>query len=137
MDGFSKRAGEVAELLVDPSTAYVVVSAARHDPLREATWIGASLRDRKRRVALLVVNRLTPSFDPPGEEFKTHAAAQENLRQLNALAEAERHAIADLAATIEADAIALVIEEPNTVTDIAGVTSIAAQLRGAEPTIAG
>ncbi len=133
--GFSKRAGEVAELLVDPSTAYVVVSAARHDPLREATWIGASLRDRKRRVALLVVNRLTPSFDPPGEEFKTHAAAQENLRQLNALADAERHAIADLAATIEADAIALVVEEPNTVTDIAGVTSIAAQLHGAESTM--
>ena len=43
--GFSTRASEVAALLVDPSTAYVVVSAARHDPLREATWIGANLRD--------------------------------------------------------------------------------------------
>jgi anion-transporting ArsA/GET3 family ATPase len=133
--GFSQRAGEVAELLVDPSTAYVVVSAARHDPLREATWIGAHLRDRKRRVALLVVNRLTPDFDPPGAEFKTHAAAQTNLRQLNSLAEAERHAVADLAATIGADATALVIEEPTTVSDLDGVGSIAGQLRGIEPDI--
>jgi anion-transporting ArsA/GET3 family ATPase len=127
--GFSKRAGEVAELLVDEKTAYVVVSAARHDPLREAIWIGANLRDRKRRVSLLVVNRLTPNFDPPGEEFKTHAAAQANLRELNALAAAERHAVADLAATIRADATALVIEEPTTVSDLDGVTSIANQLR--------
>lgn len=127
--GFSERAGEVASLLVDERTAYVVVSAARHDPLREATWIGSNLRQRRRSVSLLVVNRLTPDFDPPGEEFKTHAAAQENLRQLNALAEAERRAVADLAATIGADETALVTEEPITVSDLDGLASIADQLR--------
>ena len=135
--GFSQRAGEVAELLTDPDTAYVVVSAARHDPLREATWIGTNLRDRKLTVPLLVVNRLTPEFDPPGAEFKTHAAAQANLRQLTALAAAERHAVADLASTIGADATALVIEEPTTVTDLDGVASIADQLRGRRPAFEG
>jgi len=129
--GFSERAGDVAELLVDERTAYVVVSAARHDPLREATWIGANLRERHRWVSLLVVNRLTPDFDPPGEEFKTHAAAQENLRQLNALSAAERRAVADLAATIGADETALITEEPVTVSDLAGLGSIADQLRNA------
>lgn len=131
--GFSQRAGEVAELLVHPDTAYVVVSAARHDPLREATWIGANLRERHRRVSLLIVNRLTPDFDPPGPEYKTHAAAQENLRQLNGLADDERSAVTDLAATIGADEVALVIEEPTTVADLDGVASVARQLRGERP----
>ena len=61
-DGFRTRASAVHELLVDPATAYVLVTSARPDAVTEAGFFAEKLAERERRVAALVVNRLAPSF---------------------------------------------------------------------------
>ena len=61
-DGFRTRASAVHELLVDPATAYVLVTSARPDAVAEAGYFAEKLAERERRVAALVVNRLAPSF---------------------------------------------------------------------------
>jgi anion-transporting ArsA/GET3 family ATPase len=61
-DGFRTRASAVHELLVDPATAYVLVTSARADAVAEAGFFAEKLAERERRVAALVVNRLAPSF---------------------------------------------------------------------------
>jgi anion-transporting ArsA/GET3 family ATPase len=61
-DGFRTRASAVHELLLDPATAYVLVTSARPDAVAEAGFFAEKLGERDRKVAALVVNRLAPSF---------------------------------------------------------------------------
>lgn len=58
--GFVKRAKEVEALLVDPRTAFVVVSTLEAAPAYEARYLAESLRERKMTIGAIVANRVLP-----------------------------------------------------------------------------
>jgi anion-transporting ArsA/GET3 family ATPase len=58
--GFVARAGEVERLLVDPRTAFVVVSTLEAAPAREARFLADELRRRQMSLGALVLNRVLP-----------------------------------------------------------------------------
>lgn len=60
--GFVKRAKEVEALLVDPRTAFVVVSTLEAAPAHEARFLAESLRERKMPIGAIVANRVMPSY---------------------------------------------------------------------------
>ncbi|HLK44791.1 MAG TPA: ArsA-related P-loop ATPase [Acidimicrobiales bacterium] len=60
--GFAERAGDVQRLLVDETTAYVLVTTPRPDALEEASWFATHLGSRGVTPAACVVNRCHPSF---------------------------------------------------------------------------
>ncbi|MGA9277721.1 ArsA family ATPase, partial [Ilumatobacter sp.] len=59
--GFVKRANEVEALLVDPRTAFVVVSTLETAPAHEARFLAESLAERKMSVGAIVANRVLPA----------------------------------------------------------------------------
>ena len=59
--GFIKRAKEVEALLVDPRTAFVVVSTLETAPAHEAMFLAESLRDRKMPIGAIIANRVLPA----------------------------------------------------------------------------
>ncbi len=59
-DGFRRRADEIERLLTGPQTAYLLITAPRHDRLREADWILGNLARRNRALAAVIVNRALP-----------------------------------------------------------------------------
>jgi anion-transporting ArsA/GET3 family ATPase len=59
--GFVKRAHEVEALLVDPRTAFVVVSTLEAAPAHEARFLAESLQDRGMAVGAIVANRVLPT----------------------------------------------------------------------------
>jgi anion-transporting ArsA/GET3 family ATPase len=61
-DGFRERAQVVGDLLVDPTTAFVLVSSPRRDAMEEATFFAERLADAGQSVQALIVNRVHPSF---------------------------------------------------------------------------
>ncbi len=113
-DGFRSRASAVHDLLIDPDTAYVLVTSARPDAVSEAAYFAEKLEERERRVAALVVNRLAPFFghetdagsavggSGPGSGSASSAlgALEANLASLNAVATREHSAYAGLAAAV-------------------------------------
>jgi anion-transporting ArsA/GET3 family ATPase len=58
IDGFLERARHVGELLQDPETVFLVVTAPRHDPVEEAIFLHRRLRSAGMPVGGLVVNRV-------------------------------------------------------------------------------
>ncbi len=58
--GFVKRAKEVEALLVDPRTAFVVVSTLEAAPAHEAKFLAESLRERKMPIGAIIANRVLP-----------------------------------------------------------------------------
>ena len=60
-DGFVKRAKEVEALLVDPRTAFIVVSTLEAAPAHEAGFLARSLRERKMPIGAIVANRVLPA----------------------------------------------------------------------------
>jgi anion-transporting ArsA/GET3 family ATPase len=65
-EGFRERARRVEELLADPGTAFVLVTAPREDSIDEARFFAGRLAESSIRVSALVVNRLFPDFGPAG-----------------------------------------------------------------------
>jgi len=101
-DGFKERAAAVRELLADPTTAYVVVTSPRQDAIDEASFFAGKLEETGVSAAALVVNRVHPGLAAPGFDLpeappgSALAALVENLGRLEALAEREQAAYADL-----------------------------------------
>jgi anion-transporting ArsA/GET3 family ATPase len=67
MDGFRQRAAEIQSLLVDPATAFLIVSSPEPDPVQEASFLADELARLGMHRAGLVVNRLHP-LDPTGSD---------------------------------------------------------------------
>ena len=61
-DGFRERAQVVGDLLVDPATAFVLVSSPRRDAMEEATFFARRLAEAGQSVRALIVNRVHPAF---------------------------------------------------------------------------
>ena len=59
--GFVRRAKEVEALLVDPRTAFVVVSTLEAAPAHEAVFLAESLAQRNMTVGAIVANRVLPA----------------------------------------------------------------------------
>jgi len=79
-EGFRERAQVVGALLVDPATAFVLVSSPRRDAMQEATFFAERLAEAGQTVQALIVNRVHPSF---GEETPAGLqAASATLRSL-------------------------------------------------------
>jgi anion-transporting ArsA/GET3 family ATPase len=61
-EGFRERAQVVGDLLVDPTTAFVLVSSPRRDAMEEATFFAERLAQAGQSVEALIVNRVHPAF---------------------------------------------------------------------------
>jgi anion-transporting ArsA/GET3 family ATPase len=68
--GFVRRAREVEQLLVDPRTAFVVVTTLETAPSHEAHFLAQALLDRRMPLGAIVANRVLP------EELASPAAAE-------------------------------------------------------------
>jgi anion-transporting ArsA/GET3 family ATPase len=151
-DGFRSRASAVHELLIDPATAYVLVTSARADAVAEAGFFAEKLGERDRRVAALVVNRLAPSFGngdaapdaaTPTSDSKGGTAAstggsaeaqealdalEANLATLNAVATRESSTFAGLAAQVAPAPVGRIPLFAQDVHEVAGLERAADQL---------
>lgn len=135
--GFRARAEEVAALLADDATNYVIVTSPRHESVAEAEYFAARLARQHLRVAAVVVNRMHPLFGVPSpealadladeaERAAIDPAAVANLRELAEVARAEAEAIAPLRARVGAAPFAAV---PLLVTDVHDLDGLA-MIRG-------
>jgi anion-transporting ArsA/GET3 family ATPase len=59
--GFVRRAREVEALLVDPRTAFVVVTTLETAPSYEARFLARSLLERRMALGAIVANRVLPA----------------------------------------------------------------------------
>ncbi len=85
--GFGDRAAEVDALLASNRTRFVLVSTARPEPLRTATWLSDQLRDRGIVPDVLVINRRIVAVPRPASQL--HASLQTAINEHNTLANSE------------------------------------------------
>jgi anion-transporting ArsA/GET3 family ATPase len=127
-EGFRQRARRVQELLVDPCTAFILVTAPRRDAAREAEFFAEKLRETGIAVEALVVNRMHPRFPPvatPPPSAVAAAPLYRNLAELTKLADGEEAHVVALAERLGAPAVR-VPELETDVHDIAGLARVAA-----------
>lgn len=90
--GFDERAAAVRTLLLDPTTAYVVVASPRSDAIAEAQYLMEQVEERGASISSLVMNRVHPHFvddlvsQPQAPLGSALAVLVENLMSLEALA---------------------------------------------------
>ncbi|MGD9998345.1 MAG: ArsA family ATPase [Ilumatobacteraceae bacterium] len=122
--GFVRRADEVERLLVDPRTAFVVVSTLEAAPAYEAVYLARELQRRDMPLGAIVLNRtLPPTLRQP--------AAAKAARQLSA-ATADASFVESVAQLVEADPAdtkAVLAEVGERFHDIAVVASREAERR--------
>ena len=128
-DGYRQRAQRVQDLLVDPCTAFVLVTAPRRDAAREAELFAEKLREVGIGVEALVANRMHPRFPPvsapqPADD-PTLAPFYRNLSELSRLADGEEAHVAALAERLGAPAVR-VPELETDVHDLPGLARVAA-----------
>jgi anion-transporting ArsA/GET3 family ATPase len=157
--GFVRRAREVEALLVDPRTAFVVVTTLETAPSHEARHLARELVDRRMSLGAVIANRVLPSRlaqpDSAAAAIALGAAAYGPLADdvAGALGEVSRDDVASLLAKIaaafddvalvaareterraELDALAPVFVDvpwmPGDIHDIAGLADLAKHLRG-------
>ncbi len=143
-EGFKERAEQVLELLRDPSSQFVVVTAAEPPPLREARFFLERLEQEGLHAAGVVVNRVRPEVprDPSdaslrravdaladGDEVaRASARVLELLADGRNLADRQRR---DVAAALSAVRVPALIEVPllgGDVHDLDGLDAIATTL---------
>ena len=124
--GFRERARRVEALLREPSTAFVLVTAPRHDTVTEALWFAERLGVHRIPVAAAIVNRVHPTTDPIDLERAERAtmaaraagdpvlaALWDDAARSARLVAAERHEIDRLASSAP-----IVVEVPLLGTDV-------------------
>ena len=130
-DGFRQRAQRVLDLLVDPCTAFVLVTAPRRDAGREIEFFAEKLGEAGIAVDALIVNRMHPRFSSDAtvpEEARGVAALApfyRNLSELGRLAGGEEAHAAALAQRLGAPAVR-VPELESDVHDLPGLARVAA-----------
>ena len=143
-EGFKVRAEQVLELLRDPDSRFVVITAPEPPPLREARFFLERLEQEGLHAAGVVVNRVRPEVprDPSDaslrravdelvdgdDEARATARALELLADGRNLADRQRR---DVAAALSAVRVPALIEVPllgGDVHDLDGLDAIAATL---------
>ena len=145
--GFRDRAAKVEQLLVDGTTAFVVVASPRRDAVQEALFFADRLRDSSGRVEALVVNRMFPSFGlmpaglDPSARRPPHGpsgtadgrgtqdgdgigALAANLAELNRVADGEEQHLTVLADRLPGAVVVRVPFLADDVHDIDGLTEV-------------
>jgi anion-transporting ArsA/GET3 family ATPase len=139
--GLRRRASEVAELLRDDATSFVLVSSPRAEALDEAAFLLDALRERRFPLGAVVVNLvhpLPPTLEPFDVLSRLDAGPLADQvaqhRSLTQLALAER---AELAVLAEGAGDAPVVRVPllsHDVHDLDGLAEVAALLADARHT---
>ncbi len=127
-EGFRQRARRVQELLVDPCTAFILVSAPRRDAARETEFFAEKLAEAGIAVEALVVNRMHPRFPPvtsPPPDDGAAASFYRNVAELSRLADGEEAHVSALAERLGAPAVR-VPELETDVHDLPGLARVAA-----------
>jgi len=141
-EGFKQRAGQVQELLRDPSSAFVLVAAPAKASLEEALFFHQRLREAGMPFVSFVVNRVHPD---PAAGRPPRGAAERPLRldrdlkrrlievfqDQQALARAERRHIGELRERVAAP-IVLVPERDTDVHDLRGLKEVGETILGTE-----
>ena len=142
LDGFRERAAKVEALLVDPLTAYLIVSSPEPSPVEEAIYLEDELAKLGLRPSALVINRLHP-LDPNGsdaartaqrlsstlgDELATRVAGVHAQFQL--LAQREQASIDRLTATLSRSPSFAAVDRGADVHDAAGLVWLHGELFG-------
>jgi anion-transporting ArsA/GET3 family ATPase len=140
LDGFGQRTREVAALLRDPATTFMVVTSPEPDPAREAVFLAGKLEEAGMARGGLIVNRvqahgldgrppaevaalLTPEL---GERLAERVAS--NLEDFDVLAKRDATTIAMLRGELHERAPVLVPQLDEDVQDLAGLARVAERL---------
>jgi len=132
-DGFRQRAQRVLDLLIDPVTAFVLVTAPRRDATREAEFFAARLGEAGIGIHALIVNRMHPRFpcvgavDGAAVRGTPLAPLYRNVADLARMADGEEDHVTGLAERVQAPAVR-VPELETDVHDIRGLTRMARYL---------
>ncbi|MGA2530308.1 MAG: ArsA family ATPase [Acidimicrobiales bacterium] len=144
--GFRDRARLVEQLLADPGTAFVLVTAPREDSIAEARFFARRLAQSSIPVSALVVNRLFPSFafdeqfpaeakGAPDEVSRTGPAdplayheLERNLADFLAVSVREGRYVSELADEVGQAPVVRVPFLMEDVHDLAGLGSVARHL---------
>jgi anion-transporting ArsA/GET3 family ATPase len=131
--GFRERAAGVQALLADPATAFVIVASPEHEPVEEAIFFGARLREAQLAFGGLIVNRVhEPVTGKVPAALAEPLAAKVALAaaELDALAARDVVAVARLRDALGAQDPVLVPHLPGDVHDVDGLIAIHGSLFG-------
>jgi anion-transporting ArsA/GET3 family ATPase len=126
--GFRDRATEVLELLSDVSSAWVVVTAARPEPVAEAEWFADTLTANGISVQALIVNRTQPDVPVPAALSAT--ATGHLLAEMAELHRQEQLVIGPLRARLGAVPVVDLRNRAATVQSLEDLSDLAAELVG-------
>jgi anion-transporting ArsA/GET3 family ATPase len=136
--GFKERAKHVIDLLTHERTAFVLVTAPRHDVVTEATYFAAKLQEADIPVRALVVNRMHPRFsdaspDAARERAHTYAGTDlgglyDNLADFLLVASREEEHLRGLAERVAPAPVVRVPYLRSDVHDLEGLAEIARHL---------
>ncbi|HXW57989.1 MAG TPA: ArsA-related P-loop ATPase [Solirubrobacteraceae bacterium] len=140
LDGFGERTREVAELLRDRDTTFLVVTSAETDPAREAVFLARRLSDAHMSRGGLIVNRFhsdglggysageaTALLEPElGDRLATRVAA--NLADFDVLARRDQASLRLLEGELHERTPVLVPHLDEDVHDLAGLARVAEHL---------
>jgi anion-transporting ArsA/GET3 family ATPase len=136
--GFRARAAAVAALLVDPATAFVLVTTPRADTLAEAEQFATRLADAGHGIDAIVLNRVHPAFGrETAQHWRAVAACEtdadqrallENLVELTEQREAELAGLARLTALAGSAPVVEVPLRATDVHDLAGLIDLGGDL---------
>jgi anion-transporting ArsA/GET3 family ATPase len=142
VEGFNQRAVEVAALLRDPATTFLIVTSPEHQPVTEALAFAAELDSAGMPRGALIVNRVNCEDDEirTGPEVRQRlesrlgAALAERVVATVAdhelLARRDRRSIERLSAALAEPTPLLVPEFEHDVHDVSGLVRVAAYLFG-------
>jgi anion-transporting ArsA/GET3 family ATPase len=141
--GFRDRAAKVEELLVNQTTAFVVVATPRRDAVEEALFFADRLRESSGRVEALVVNRMFPHFGPVPAALAQAAetagsgeiaALVANLSDLDRVARREEQHVTLLTERLPGASVVRVPYLADDVHDVGGLTEVGRWLFGSART---
>lgn len=138
--GFKDRANHVHALLRRPETAFVLVASPRADTVEEASFFASELDKMGIAVRCLIVNRMSPLFDPAGDcgplidavdrddgSSPALAIIREHLQCLeesNFVARGEHRNLAGLTSTVDPAPVIGVSEQPFEVSDLESLSRL-------------
>jgi anion-transporting ArsA/GET3 family ATPase len=138
--GFRDRAAKVEELLVDGTTAFVVVSSPRREAVEETLFFADRLRQTSGRVEALIVNRMFPYFGPVpdpmrhlGSSDPKLAALATNLADLDRVASREQDQVRVLSERLPGATVVQVPFLADDVHDVEGLTEVCRWLFASQP----
>ncbi|MGH9076319.1 MAG: ArsA family ATPase [Acidimicrobiales bacterium] len=133
--GFRDRAQDVATLLAEPTTGWVLVTAPRQEAIDEAIYFAERLHQSSVSIDALVVNRIHPRFRPApdlgegGPPPGPLADLVTNLAQLDALARREEVYVGSVEGRVPEATVLRVPQLDGEVHDLAALAAVGDLLR--------